>query len=342
MTHAAWFVPGRVELLGKHVDYLGGRSLTCATPWGITLRAERLAGDAGLDGADDVYAQAVLRRLRRDFGPLEAGARIRAQSNLPQGAGLSSSSAWVIALLRALAWANELPRCASWRAAGLEAPLAFAEYAAAVESGAPWGPFAGDAGVGTEGGAQDHVAIVAAEAGVVQQFAYRPARAEARAAWPAQWSLLVLDSGVVAEKSAAARTAFNRVAAAGRAGEAARRAQFLRECEVLVPAARAAIAAADDRALGEAAHESQQLAERVLGNQVEETVALVRLARACGAFAASAFGAGFGGAVWAAVATEAAERLRRHWLADYTATFPAHGAAWCALMRPAGGLGALG
>src|SRR5438552_16784872 len=26
----AWFVPGRLEVLGKHTDYAGGRSLVCA------------------------------------------------------------------------------------------------------------------------------------------------------------------------------------------------------------------------------------------------------------------------------------------------------------------------
>ena len=30
-------VPGRIEFLGKHTDYAGGRSLVCATERGITL-----------------------------------------------------------------------------------------------------------------------------------------------------------------------------------------------------------------------------------------------------------------------------------------------------------------
>ena len=40
----------------------------------------------------------------------------------------------------------------------------------------------------------------------------------------------------------------------------------------------------------------------LLGNQVPETIALARAARAHGAFAACSFGAGFGGSVWALVA----------------------------------------
>src|SRR3954463_9899064 len=32
---AAWWVPGRIEFLGKHTDYAGGRSLVCAVERGI-------------------------------------------------------------------------------------------------------------------------------------------------------------------------------------------------------------------------------------------------------------------------------------------------------------------
>lgn len=35
----AWFVPGRIEVLGKHTDYAGGRSLLCATEQGIAVAA---------------------------------------------------------------------------------------------------------------------------------------------------------------------------------------------------------------------------------------------------------------------------------------------------------------
>ena len=32
-----WFVPGRLEVLGKHTDYAGGRSLLAAVDRGITV-----------------------------------------------------------------------------------------------------------------------------------------------------------------------------------------------------------------------------------------------------------------------------------------------------------------
>ena len=31
------FVPGRIEVLGKHTDYAGGRSLTCAAERGFSV-----------------------------------------------------------------------------------------------------------------------------------------------------------------------------------------------------------------------------------------------------------------------------------------------------------------
>src|SRR5258708_3213568 len=34
-----WFVPGRIEVLGKHTDYAGGRSLLCAVERGFCVSA---------------------------------------------------------------------------------------------------------------------------------------------------------------------------------------------------------------------------------------------------------------------------------------------------------------
>jgi len=327
-----WWVPGRVELLGKHVDYLGGRSLTCATPWGLTVTAERVVGTGRLRGRDDVYAQAVMRRLARDFGAMSYDAVVTIESTLPAGAGMSSSSAYVLGLLMALQWANDLSGRSAWRVAGLWRPLAFAEYAAAIEGGTAWGPFAGDDGVGTQGGAQDHVAIVGASPGRVGQYAYQPAREEALVPWPAEWRLVIVHSGVVAEKTGAAMAEYNRVSAEGRAGGAARRAQFVRECEGLVPAAAAAIAAGDAVTLGKAAAESQAMAETVLRNQVPETTALVRALLEAGAFAASSFGAGFGGAVWGVIGAYAHDSF------DLIARVCGVNSRWSDFMEPSRGM----
>mgnify|MGYP001365015296 CR=1 FL=1 len=67
---------------------------------------------------------------------------------------------------------------------------------------------------------------------------------------------------------------------------------------------------------------SQHLAESLLANQVPETVALQRLAREHGAVAASAFGAGFGGSVWALVPGAAADDFVERWGRVYRASHP--------------------
>ena len=48
-TWAAWFVPGRIEVLGKHTDYGGGRSLICAAERGFdVVSAPRADGRVAL------------------------------------------------------------------------------------------------------------------------------------------------------------------------------------------------------------------------------------------------------------------------------------------------------
>src|SRR5690606_27335378 len=81
----------------------------------------------------------------------------------------------------------------------------------------------------------------------------------------------------------------------------ARVEQFAEESRVIIPAASDARARGDVAAFGELVDRSQHLAETQLGNQIEETIHLARAARELGAAAASAFGAGFGGSVWALV-----------------------------------------
>ena len=54
-------------------------------------------------------------------------------------------------------------------------------------------------------------------------------------------------------------------------------------------------------------------------NQVPETIALTRFARELGAAASSAFGAGFGGSVWALVLANDAQGFTDRWRARYKA-----------------------
>lgn len=230
MSTRTLFIPGRIELFGKHVDYGGGPSLTCAIAEGITAeitpitrpvlqledartgRSARIAlrRDASAGGAHGgTYIATVARRMARDFSPLKSGVRVRSSSTLPRSAGLSSSSAFVTLLVIAVAEANRLPERRAWRDQITDS-LSLAEYCGAVEMGAPFGTFPGERGVGTRGGAQDHVAILCNEAEAVGAFRYLPAERAGRADFPAHWSIVVAVSGVRATKTGAARDDYNR------------------------------------------------------------------------------------------------------------------------------------
>jgi galactokinase len=350
-------VPGRVELVGKHVDYAGGRSLTCATDLAIHARATVIdepvirvrptAGEAAMDVPlsasatptrlrSSAYVTAVARRFARDFPHARKGIAMEMQSDLPTSSGLSSSSSLVVTLATAFVDANDLESDERWREA-VPTSIARAEYFAAIETGAPYGSFEGDGGVGVRGGAQDHVAIVCAQEGMVSQFRYLPARLERREAWPQEYVIAIGVSGVHATKTGNAQAAYNRLADAMRlktedrgpktdvlsAETLERREQFREETEVIVPGVGDAIRDRDWSALGALVDRSQSLAERILKNQVPETIQLARTARELGAVAASAFGAGFGGAVWAMIPRSESDRFIAAWRTGYERAFPA-------------------
>jgi galactokinase len=90
---------------------------------------------------------------------------------------------------------------------------------------------------------------------------------------------------------------------------------FIREDARILEAIEAFRSADADR-LGALAAATQQDAERLLGNQIPETSALARAALALGAFAASSFGAGFGGSLWALVERDRADAFARRWHPD--------------------------
>lgn len=386
-----YIVPGRVELVGKHVDYGGGRSLTCAVEFAIHATARPLEARVlrvGRRGSRNVvevpispaalptrarwstYVAAVARRIGRDFTNATGGVDVILDSRLPPAAGLSSSTALTIALARAVVDATSLTTNEMF-AEHVGSPLAFAEYIAAIETGASHGPFPGDEGVGVRGGAQDHVAILLAREGMAGQFSYMPAREEGWAIWPGDHVLAIGVSGVHASKTGNARAAYNRASDAVRwlAGEwnvltgrqdatlaaalasngdaperlaamardargapvsarylVTRLAQFREECEVIVPGVADALRRRDLARVGSLVDRSQALAESALENQVPETIALARLAREHGAMAASAFGAGFGGAVWAMVPRAGADPFLAGWRQAYVEQFPSRAA----------------
>lgn len=383
---AAFFVPGRIEVLGKHTDYAGGESLVCAVERGFCLVAashpseQFVFEDAAWRESREVgageakgwgrYPAAVYRRCRSHFGPFEGGIHAVFASTLPPDAGLSSSSALLTAAFLAIDALFGVSSNPHFHEA-VGSQLACADFLGHVENGRTFGSLPGECGVGTAGGSQDHTAILCSAADAISRFRYRPSETHQVISLPNDVTFVVALSGVSARKSDTHREAYNAASLSaeevvarwnvGRrepavhlraamcsadGGPAAMEAlladapallrryrHFFAESEEIVPAAAVALERADWEGFGHIADRSQALAETWLGNQVAETSALARLARANGARAASAFGAGFGGAVWALVETEAAESFGRRWLAAYRLDFPNREAS-CFETRP--------
>jgi len=102
-----------------------------------------------------------------------------------------------------------------------------------------------------------------------------------------------------------------------------RLAQFVDETNVIIPQVARSLHDGNVAALGGLVARSQANAESALRNQIPETVHLARRARELGAAAGSAFGAGFGGSVWALVRDEELAPFLARWRDDYLAAFPA-------------------
>lgn len=394
------FIPGRVEVLGKHTDYAGGRSLLCAVERGFGVVASprsdaivqirdvvkrrfaqvALSPQACASATDwTVYPRAVLTRLASNFplGPSSCagstcgnglrGADIAFGSDLPSASGLSSSSALVVTIFMVVSAFNRLHDHRDFQAA-IRSTADLAGYLGCIENGQSFGNLTGDRGVGTFGGSEDHTAMLCCRAGHLSQYAFCPVREERVVPLPAPWTFVVAASGIAASKTGAVRERYNRASLAAQAilkiwrettgrtdptlSAAATHApnapaqirsilsssshpdfapqelvnrfeQFFSESEVIIPAATEAIERCDGASLGKIVDRSQAGAEKLLGNQVPETVELARSARVLGAIAASSFGAGFGGSVWALVPAAGADEFRSAWARHYARSFPA-------------------
>jgi galactokinase len=386
-AHAAFFVPGRIEVLGKHTDYGGGRSLLCAAEQGLCLvavaRADRQVTVVNADTGERAalalspdlqpalghwsnYPATVLRRVARNFPGASTGADIAFASDLPPASGMSSSSAFMVAVFLAVAALNRLEDAHAYRQA-IGGLTDLAGYLGTIENGQTFGPLAGDTGVGTFGGSEDHTAMLCCRASTLSQYRFAPVHFEQDVPMPAGHVFAVAFSGRLAEKTGAALATYNRAsraaarvleiwrAASGRpaatlesaiaddggAADAIRAAiaasgdaefgadllrkrfdQFVLESRTIVPGAAAALGDGDLGRFGALVDQSQQAVEQWLGNQVPETVCLARDARRLGAAAASAFGAGFGGSVWALVEGARAEGFLREWRRAYERAHP--------------------
>lgn len=396
-----FWVPGRIEFLGKHTDYAGGRSLLCAIERGFCVVAaarsdSRLrvldahSGDvvegevhpatSGRSGHWGAYPLTVAHRVAANFSPPLAGADMAFVSDLPIASGISSSSALVVATYLVLAELNGLASRDEFRRA-ITIPAELAEYLGAVENGLTYRSLVGERGVGTFGGSEDHTAILCGRPHALVQYSFCPVRFERAITLPADHTFVIASSGVMAEKTGGALESYNRLAtlahaalerwrrATGRSdaslGDALRAAggaeslaevmrtagaqserfsgdalaerarQFAIECEQLIPAAGDALERGALDELGAVVDRSMRNAVEMLHNQIDETVFLAERARELGAAAASAFGAGFGGSVWALVRSTESASLSGQLLGDYRQRYPEHAGAQV-FVTPAG------
>ena len=202
--------PGRVNLIGEHTDYNGLPVMPMALRQEVrvvfrhrdqgtlrivnrspdfTPRSFSLSNDIPPDPAGDWgnYLKAPCQALTRLLGPLR-GLDGLVTSTLPVASGLSSSSAMVIAVARALLHAN-----------GAEIPtLDLAEEMAQAERY-----------TGTKGGGMDQAISLGARDGHASRVEFGPLRLYETPV-PPDWRFVVAHTLVRAEKSGQAREAYNR------------------------------------------------------------------------------------------------------------------------------------
>jgi galactokinase len=293
------FAPGRANLIGEHTDYNLGLCLPFAIEAGVTVTAEP-RGDAAIvaqglrDG--DPYLRGAVAELRAAGFELP-GCTVEVASDLPAGAGLSSSAALCIALALALCGAAE---------ATPPEPVELARLCSRIENEY----------TGAQTGLLDQLASLLGREGHALRLDMRTFDAEPVQLDLAGHTLGVLDSGA---PRTLADSGYNR-----RREECRRAAELLgldslrdaRDGDRLpdpldrrvrhvvtenerVDAAVAALRAGDMRALGtllDASHRSLRDDYEVSVPEVERAVAACRDA---GALGARIMGGGFGGSVLA-------------------------------------------
>ena len=208
-THVAR-APGRVNLIGEHIDYCDLAVLPMATQHEARLEFRpRDDGMVRITSTDPQFAsvefeispaialgppgdwrnylQAPANELARRFA-IWRGVEGILSSDIPIAAGLSSSTALVNAVGLALAHANEVSLT----------PEESAELMAEAERY-----------TGTRGGGMDQAIGFGARAGHAAHITFGPLRMR-HLAVPEDWCFVVADTGVRAEKSGPEQASYNR------------------------------------------------------------------------------------------------------------------------------------
>ncbi|NNE36039.1 MAG: hypothetical protein HKN13_12425, partial [Rhodothermales bacterium] len=219
----AFFVPGRIEVLGKHTDYAGGDSLLCAvshgfcfviqptasssltvinaaTGEGVNIGTRENRGSRSFLGHWSNYPNTVWQRVRHNVSEDLRGGVVAFASDLPEAAGISSSSALVVGTFLAIDAVNGIVDSAGFRA-NVPSLEALGDYLGCVENGRDYPGMPGTAGVGTTGGSQDQTAILCARAGELQHFSFGPTKFNRSVPIFPGYTFVIAASGVRAEKT---------------------------------------------------------------------------------------------------------------------------------------------
>ena len=267
----AWHgrAPGRVNLIGEHVDYLGGVVLPAAVD-----RHTDVAGRPAADWSMDSRVKggvAYLRALGEELGVPPQSARV--QSNIPSGSGLSSSAALLVAI-----------------AAGLKPELGGVEAALACQR-------AEQRATGVQVGVMDQFASALGRRGYALlldcgTLEYRTVP------FPEELLIAVIDSG---EHRSLARTPYNERRREAEAGQPNRRRHVVSE----IARVHDFVDALDNRdfeRMGRLLKESHRSLRDDFEVSTPNVDALVEKAWVVpGCFGARIMGAGFGGSILALI-----------------------------------------
>ena len=295
-----FWAPGRVNLIGEYTDLVGGLVLPVALELGIRIECEpsettSLVSDAMPDDSGwRRYVGAVEDELAALDRPA-VGIAGSVHSDLPIGAGLSSSAALEVAVATALCAVAEFP---------LE-PLELAQAAQRAELRA----------VGVPVGIMDQAVSVLGRAGHALlldtgklTYDYVPL--------PRQLALLVIESGVSRRLESSAYAERRRELEAGRPGRVrhveSENERVRRVAEILQEPEQPRLAE-----LGALFAEGHESLRRDFEVTIPELDLLVELAVDSGAVAARMTGGGFGGSVVVLVERTRAEELAERVVREY-------------------------
>lgn len=217
----AFFVPGQIDILGKHTSCAGGRKLVAAPERGVCAVAlpredsqvvvmDAVSGETVVfhissdqQPSPDKWSEGAIRVARRvasNFPGANRGADIAFVNDLPSEAGLGAANALTTSVFLVLAEANRLTaRDEYWYNLGNRIDLA--AYLGAIATSSDFGSLTAESIARKPWfeGSEDQPATLCAEARCLSQFAFRPLEFEKTLPLPSDYVLAVGYSGLPVE-----------------------------------------------------------------------------------------------------------------------------------------------